>query len=202
MHQLWVRLNIWPEKELVQYYMPDSFKQYDRNVRVIIDGTEIKVQKPGNPISQQASWSSYKHANTLKVLVGSTPGGLLSYCSPAYAGSISDRQTVERSDLVKMCEPRDSILADRGYNIQDIFIGKDVTLNIPTFLKGKGQISGLKLLRDRKLASQRVHIERLIGLTKTYKILKEELHHNFVPLASKIYFVCVMCCNFRECIIK
>lgn len=198
MDQLWSKLNIWPEKELVIYYMPDSFKQYDKNTRVIIDGTEIKIQKPGNPISQQASWSSYKHSNTLKVLVGATPGGLLSYCSPAYAGSISDRQTVERSDLLKMCEPGDSILADRRYNIQDMFIGKDVTLNIPTFLKGKAQIPGLQLLRDRKLASQRVHIERLIGLTKTYKILKEELHHNFVPLASKIIFVCVMCCNFRE----
>lgn len=79
-----------------------------------------------------------------------------------------------------------------------MFIGKDITLNIPTFLKGHGQIPGLKLLKDRKLASQRVHIERLIGLTKTYKILKEELHHNFVPLASKIFFVCLMCCNFRE----
>lgn len=198
--QLWKKLNIWPDKDLVHYYMPDSFKQYDKNTRVIIDGTEMKIQKPGNPVSQQASWSSYKHSNTLKVLVGATPGGLLSYCSPAYAGSISDRQTVERSNLLKKCEPGDSILADRGYNIQDMFIEKDVSVNIPSFLKGKAQIPGLKLLKDRKLASQRVHIERLIGLTKTYKILREELHHNFVPLASKIFFVCLMCCNFRECI--
>lgn len=96
--------------------MPDSFKQYDKNTRVIIDGTEIKIQKPGNPISQQASRSSYKHSNTLKlkVFVGATPVGLLSYCSPAYAGSISDWQTVERSNLLKMCEPGDSILADGG----------------------------------------------------------------------------------------
>lgn len=83
-----------------------------------------------------------------------------------------------------------------------MFIGKDVTLNIPTFLKEKRQIPHLKLLKDRKLASQRVHIERLIGLMKTYKIVKEELHHNFVPLASKIFFGCLMCCNFRECIMK
>lgn len=137
MDQLWRKLNIWPDKDLVHYYMPDNFKQYDKNTRVIIDGTEIKIQKPGNPVSQQASWSSYKHSNTLKVLVGATPGGLLSYCSPAYAGSISDRQTVERSDLLKNCEPGDSILADRGYNIQDMFIGKDISLNIPPFLKGR-----------------------------------------------------------------
>lgn len=187
MDQLWKKINIWPEKDLVLYYIPDSFKQYDQNTRVVIDGTELYIQKPGNPVSQQASWSSYKHNNTLKVLVRATPGGLLSCCSPAYAGSISDRQTVERSHLLKMCEPGDSILADRGYNIQDMIIGKDITLNISTFLKGKGQIPSLKLLKDRKLSSQRVHIERLIGLTKTYKIVKEELHHNFVPLASDIF---------------
>ncbi|XP_045459131.1 uncharacterized protein LOC123669575 [Melitaea cinxia] len=109
-YQLWIKLDIWPRKELVQYYMPRSFKNYDSTLRVILDGTEIKVQKPKNPKSQQASWSSYKHANTLKILVGATPGGLLSYCSQAYAGSISDRQAVERSELLKKCKSGDSIL--------------------------------------------------------------------------------------------
>lgn len=137
------------------------------------------MQKPDNPVSQQASWSSYKHANTLKILVGATPGGLLLYCSDAYyyGGSVSDRQTVERSTLLQKCEPGDSILADRGFNIKDLFADKDVTVNIPTFLKGKSQLPGLTVLQDRKLASKRVHIERIIGLIKTYKILKNDLHH-------------------------
>ncbi|KAJ0169390.1 hypothetical protein K1T71_014977 [Dendrolimus kikuchii] len=203
-HQLWQRLNIWPDKDLVQYFTPESFKKYNLNTQVILDGTEIKVQKPQNPLSQQASWSSYKHANTLKVLVGATPGGLLSY----------DRQMVERSDLTHKCEPGDSILADRGFNIQDLFAGRDITIfylffldsntcllhkyiflkcetkivhlrvNIPpSFLKGKSQIPGLTVLQDRKLASKKVHIERLIGLIKTYKILRNELHHSYIPLS-------------------
>ncbi|XP_063366807.1 uncharacterized protein LOC134655286 [Cydia amplana] len=201
-HQLWSRINIWPSKELIQYYMPQHFKQYDENVRVILDGTEIAVQKPKNPTSQQASWSSYKHANTLKVLVGATPGGLLSYCSQAYAGSISDRQTVERSGLVSKCESGDSVLADRGFTVQDMFADKNITVKIPTFLKGKSQLPGLTIIKDRQLASKRVHIERIIGLTKTYKILKSELDHSYIPIASKIFFVCFMCCNFRECIMK
>lgn len=153
-------------------------------------------------MAQQASWSTYKHSNTLKVLVGATPGGLLSYCSPAYGGSISDRQTIERSDLLAKCEAGDTILADRGFNIQDIFVSKDVKVNIPEFLKGKTQLSGLSVLRDRELARKRVHIERLIGLTKTYKILKSDLDHSYIPLATKIFYVCFMCCNFREGIIN
>ncbi|XP_047999956.1 uncharacterized protein LOC125237058 [Leguminivora glycinivorella] len=201
-HQLWSRINIWPSKELVQYYMPQHFKEYNKNIRVILDATEIAVQKPKNTTSQQASWSSYKHANTLKVLVGATPGGLLTYCSQAFAGSISDRQTVERSDLLSKCQSDDTILADRGFTIQDMFADKNITVKIPSFLKGKSQLPGLTVIKDRELASKRVHIERIIGLTKTYKILKSELDHSYVPIASKIFFVCFMCCNFRECIMK
>lgn len=201
-YQLWTRINIWPSKEMVQYYMPESFKHYDNNVRVILDGTEINVQKPKNPKSQQASWSSYKHANTLKILVGATPGGLLSYCSDAYAGSVSDRQIVERSDLMTKCQSGDSILADRGFTIQDMFANRNVTVKIPTFLKGKSQLPGLTLIKDRELANKRVHIERIIGLTKTYKILKNDLDHSYIPIATKIFFICFMCCNFRECIMK
>lgn len=169
-YQLWMKLDIWPRKELVQYYMPRSFKNYHSNLRVILDGTEIKVQKPKNPKSQQASWSSYKLANTLKISVGATPGGLLSYCSQAYAGSISDRQVVERSELLKKCESGDSLLADRGFTIQDMFADKNVSARIPTILKGKSQLPGLRVIKDRELANKRVYIERIIGLTKTYKI--------------------------------
>lgn len=201
-YQLWTKIDIWPSKELVQYYMPRHFKNFDTNLRVILDGTEIKVQKPKNPKSQQASWSSYKHANTLKILVGATPGGLLSYCSQAYAGSISDRQMVERSDLISKCQSGDSLLADRGFTIQDMFIDKNVTVRIPTFLKGKSQLPGLTVIKDRELANKRVHIERIIGLTKTYKILTNDLDHSYIPIASKIFFICFMSCNFRECIMK
>ncbi|KAJ8728795.1 hypothetical protein PYW07_006491 [Mythimna separata] len=128
--------------------MPRHFKNFDTNLRVILDGTEIKVQKPKKPKSQQASWSSYKHANTLKILVGAAPGGLLSYGSQAYAGSISDRQMVERSDLMTKGQSGDSLLADRGFTIQDMFIDKNVTVRIPAFLKGKSQLPGLTVIKD------------------------------------------------------
>lgn len=85
-----------------------------------------------------------------------------------------------------------------------MFASKDITVNIPSFLKGKAQISGPTALHDRKLASKTVHIKIIIGLIKTYKILKNDSiwHHSYIPLASKIFFVCFMCCNFKETIIQ
>ena len=106
------------------------------------------------------------------MLVGATPGGQISYISPAYGGSTSDRQVVERSPLVNICDPGDSIMSDKGFNVQDLFAPKDVKVNIPTFFKKKNRMSNHTVLRNRKISSKRVHIERLIGLAKTFKILK------------------------------
>ncbi|KAL4720413.1 hypothetical protein ACJJTC_002349 [Scirpophaga incertulas] len=101
-------------------------------------------------------------------------GDLLTYYSEAYAGSVSDRQIVERSKLFDLCEKGDSIMADRGFNVQDLFASKGIGINIPSFLKGKSQIPSVLLKNDQKIARHRVHIERNIGLTKTYKILTSD----------------------------
>lgn len=68
-----------------------------------------------------------------------------------------------------LCESGDSVLADRGFNEQDIFASKDVTINTPAFLRGKTQLPGLVVLKDREIANKRVHIERLIGMVKQGK---------------------------------
>ncbi|OXU27579.1 hypothetical protein TSAR_017045 [Trichomalopsis sarcophagae] len=110
------------------------FLKYDRGhqhyptTRVIIYGTEIKIDRPHNPSLQQSSFSTYKISPTLKNLVGCTPGGLISYCSPAYGGSTSDRKIVERSDLMQKCESGDLVMADRCFTVQDIFAPYNITV--------------------------------------------------------------------------
>ena len=163
--------------------------------------TQCPIKNPKLPIAQQSTFSTYKNRNTVKVLIGATPGGMISYISPAYGGSTSDRQIVERSALTAMCCPKDSIMADKGFDVQDLFAPYDVTVNIPTFFKKTNRISGKTVLRDRKIASKRVHIERIIGLGKTYRILVEPMNHSETQLASDIIFICYFLCNFRRCIV-
>ena len=134
-------------------------------------------------------------------MIGCTPGGLVSYVSPAYGGSASDRQIIERSDVPQKCDPGDSLMADKGFDVQDIFAPFDVAVNIPTFFKKRNKMAGKTVLRDRKISSKRVHIERIIGLGKTYKILTNPLNHTEAALASDIIFVCYMLVNFRKCIV-
>lgn len=49
MSKQWSKINSWPSKELVQYYMPPKFKAQYPDTRVIIDGTEIHVESSSNP---------------------------------------------------------------------------------------------------------------------------------------------------------
>ncbi len=134
------QVNFVPSKEIVQKTMPNSFRQKHSSTRMIIDGTEVPIQKPSRVNVQSSTFSTYKNRKTLKVLVGRTHRGVISYVSPAYGSSASDRQICERSRLLSdpdMFSKGDSIMSDRGFNVQDLFATKDVKVNIPSSLRGK-----------------------------------------------------------------
>jgi len=137
----WSELNWWPSRKLVSYFMPSDFRAKYGNTRVIVDGTECPINKPTQPVAQQATFSSYKNRNTVKVIVGCTPGGLVSYVSPAFGGSTSDRQIVESTGFPKLFVPNDEVMADKGFNVEDLFIPYHVGINIPTFFKKKNRMS-------------------------------------------------------------
>lgn len=201
MYHQWKEIKIWPSKENVHYYMSDAFKTEFPATRVIVDCTEVPVKKPSDPHAQQATFSTYKNRNTLKAMIGITPSGLISFVSDAYGGSCSDRQITERSCLMDLLEPGDSIMADKGFNVQDLFLKSGVTVNIPTFLRNRNRFQASSRVRDRRISSKRIHVERVIGLIKTYKILQEPMEASWCCLGSEIIYVCCMLCNFRKCIV-
>lgn len=144
----------WPSRDLVKFYSPSDFKLRFPSTRIIIDGTEIPIKRPKQPVIQQGTYSSYKNRSTVKVLVGVAPGGLVSYVSDAYGGAASDQQICERSSLMTFCDPGDSVLADKGFNVQDLFISSKVIINIPEFFRKKNRMSGRSVVNDRKIASK------------------------------------------------
>lgn len=85
--------------------------------------------------------------------------------------------------------------------VQDLFASRNVQVNTPTMLKGKSQLEAQDVVKDRRIASKRIHIERIIGLAKTYKILKKELPQSKAILGSRIIFICFSILNFRPCIV-
>ena len=61
-------LNVFPSREIVQLHLPECFLKKYSTTTLIIDATEIYIEKPNNPEVQQVTFSSYKNSNTLKAL--------------------------------------------------------------------------------------------------------------------------------------
>jgi len=92
-------------------------------------------------------------------------------------------------------------MADRGIMVQDLFASKDVKVNTPTMLSGKSQLEPEAVVKDRRIASKRIHVERVIGLAKHFKILKADLPSTKLNMGSRIMFVCFILSNFQSCIV-
>ena len=186
MHYQWSKLDIWPSRSLIDFYMPESFKINFPFTRIVISGIETPIQKPPNSLQQRATFSSYKNTNTLKYIISTTPGGLICHYSDAYGGSTSYRKIIECSDLKNKFDPKDEIMLDRDFSaqdiqeIQDIFKIKDISVRTPSsFLKDKEFLPHQKLL-------------------KGFKILSSRLNHTYIPYCSEIVGVCAMLCNFQN----
>ena len=113
----------WPRKGEIKEKLPKRFKKF-KNLRIIIDCAEFFIQKPKIPESQKITWSSYKHWNTAKLLVGITPTGVISFIPPLWTGSISDKEIVRNSGLVNLLEEGDAVMADKGFLVRDLLVMK------------------------------------------------------------------------------
>jgi len=118
-------------------------------------------------------FSSYKNRTTSKALVGISPDGTVTFVSVLFAGSTSDRHTVIDRGILSKLVPGDSIMADKGFNIEDL-LPDSVTLNIPPF-KDTPQFTEEQVKNTFEIAMARIHIERAICRIKRFQIL------NFIP---------------------
>jgi len=176
--------------------MPKIFKDLYPSTRVIIDATEIFVETPALPEFQQMTFSTYKNHNTYKILVGISPGGVITFVSRLYPGSISDQMLTRKSGLMDLLEREDSVMADRGFNIQDDLTPLGVKVNIPPFLKGKKQLEPNELVETCRIASLRIHVERAMERIKNYHIFDRILPASLSDVAEEMLFVCAVMCNF------
>lgn len=152
-----------PRRELLHQFMPNIFKElYPRTV-LIIDAVEIRAESPSSLDMQSVCYSSYKGTTTMKGLVGLSPTGALGFLSELYTGSISDKELTKMSHVIDYLHPGDDVMADKGFDIQDDFAAKGVTVNIPSFLKGKTQFSREEMAHNKKIASLRIHVDVLKG---------------------------------------
>ena len=150
LHKCFKPLLEWPSTDMVKNNMPDSFKSAYPTTRVVIDCSELFVQKPRSIDAQTMTYSSYKSHNTFKFLLGIAPSGQVTYLSKLFSGSISDRDIVVKSGFLNLVSKDDNVMADRGFNIRDLLLKSGAYLNIPAFSSGK-QLSARAASNSRKV---------------------------------------------------
>ena len=110
-----------------------------------------------------------------------------------------------------MIEPGDTILADRGFTISEDLRLYGAKLEIPSFTRGKSQLSQREVEFSQRLAWVRIHVEWVIGLLK----IKYTILQGIIPITvishkddaedfsnlDKILVTCAALTNLSPCIV-
>ena len=71
----------WPERDELYKTMPMCFQESFGRCAIVIDCFEVYIEKSSDFMARATTFSSYKHHNTLKILIGITPQGTISFIS-------------------------------------------------------------------------------------------------------------------------
>ena len=107
------------------------------------------------------------------------------FISQLYEGAISDKQIVERSGFLEILRQKvisgeikkgDSIMADKGFDIQNDLKKLDLKLNIPPYLKYKVGFED-DVIKMQTMARHIIHVERAICKIRRFRIF-----HSIIPV--------------------
>ena len=153
----------------------------------------------------------------MRYLISCSPLGVINFLSNGWGGRATDTYIVRNSGFIStnLHYPGDQILADRGFPLEDDFASCcSAEFIIPSFTKGKTQLSAKEVETTRKIASIRIHIERIIELIKNrfhildgplpitlVKSMNNELCEKQIPTIDKLVNVCSSLCNLSTGIV-
>ena len=118
---------------------------------------------------------------------------------------MSDMHITSHSGFLDHIEYSDVGMADRGVDIADELALCSASLAIPSFTKGKPQLSQREVETARAISNVRIHVERAIGRIKNYKILHSTIpitlikrpHETELATADKILISCAALSNLH-----
>ncbi|XP_064460663.1 uncharacterized protein LOC135370770 [Ornithodoros turicata] len=179
----------WPSKDEIVKNMPKCFEDYKR-VRIVLDGTEVEVEKSTCLACRIQTYSNYKRKNTVKYMIGVSPAGLITFVSNAFGGRASDGAIVELSNVIDLLEPYDDhVMVDKGFRIDNVCSARGVSIVQPPFLRQQSQLSAGDSIRTAKIARARVHVERAIQRIKIFKLLRGPIEWEMLSVIDDIITV-------------
>ena len=197
------KLVAWLPKENIVENMPVAYRKAGHSkLRVVIDCSEIFIERPKSLDAQAATWSDYKSHNTVKFLIGISPAGFVTFLSDCYGGRASDRFITSDSGFYDCLDPYDEVMADRGFQIKEELMLKFCSLSVSPGARVKAQMTSSECKRTKDVANLRIHVERAINRIKTYRILKTVLPISMLHNVDDIVKTCAGLYNLKPLLFK
>ena len=192
---------LWPSAASVMASMPSCFREAYPSTFAIPDATELNCETPSSLPLQSQLYSSYKSHTTKKGLVAIAPNGAFIFVSELHTGSISDRELTKKSGILKLIGTlppgRLSVMADCGFDIQDLLAKYGVLLNIPPFRESSSSHLPQKdVVQTQKIARVRIHVERAIGQVKNRFHIFDAVPMSMTGSINQIWSVCCLLANY------
>lgn len=185
----------WPSRDVVQATMPNCFKPEYAKTRVIIDCTEFKIENPASVDNRVYCYSHYKKGFTAELLVGITPSGFICSKYKVAGGKKSDSHITVQSGLINLLEEGDEVLAAKSFpEIKEVANkeGKNIVIVMPPILENKVGFTKEETEKTYKIASVRIHVERIMQRLRTYQILNKIPHYLFSNIDIFIHVCCIL----------
>ena len=88
--------------------MPKCFQfSFGKRVTVIFDFFEVFIERPPNLLARAQTYSNWKSHRTVKVLIGITPQGIISFVSEALGGQTSDKFLTDNFWILRLLNQGD-----------------------------------------------------------------------------------------------
>nr|XP_054921356.1 uncharacterized protein LOC129382037 [Dermacentor andersoni] len=179
----------WPTAEEIKKNQPHCFAAFG-DVRVVLDCTEVEVEKSHCASCRILTYSHYKGVHTVKVLIGVSPGALITFVSDTFSGRASDKACVNVSGVLDQLQPfEDDLMVDKGFNIDDRCTELGVGVIQPPFLRKQTQFSQEGAMKTVQIARARVHVERAIQRMKLFRISKGPLPWEMLAVADEVFII-------------
>lgn len=187
---------IWMSRQQIGSSMPENYRLFSPNLRVILDCTEIRCESPTSLTLHSEIFSSYKSTTTFKGLVGVAPCGAVTFISQLYTGSISDKEITKKSGILDLLEPGDVVMADKGFTIEDMLCSVGARLIIPPFKFAK-QFSKQDCEKTQAIARLRILVERVIRRVKENHIWDSVVPLTLSGSINQIWHNCCFMVNYQ-----
>uniref|UniRef100_A0A672FUQ0 THAP-type domain-containing protein n=1 Tax=Salarias fasciatus TaxID=181472 RepID=A0A672FUQ0_SALFA len=175
-------VGIWLDEKTTKDNLPEAFQDYS-DTHVILDCTETHCQTPDSLLLKSEVHSHYKSHSTFKGLIGIAPHGPVTFVSPLYEGSVSDRELLKQSGLLSLLKPSMAIMVDKGFLVEDL---------VPC------KLSSEEVRKTQSIARLRVHVERVIRRLKEHRLFKEEIPLSLTGSINQLFAVACLLLNYES----